>query len=106
MTGNASCVTVMKNWDCGELRCFPCILVFTSVKSASFHYGSMQANTSSPYYCIPTTFVTSAPLRYTLPRLIEPVALRFPELRFILAHLGHPYTPECMAVIRKQPHVY
>src|SRR5580658_3097993 len=53
-----------------------------------------------------TTFVASAPLRYTLPRLIEPVALRFPELRFILAHLGHPYTPECMAVVRKQPQVY
>ena len=38
-----------------------------------------------------TTFVAQAPLKFTLPRLIEPVALKHPGVKIILAHLGHPY---------------
>ncbi|MEX2579697.1 MAG: amidohydrolase family protein [Verrucomicrobiales bacterium] len=53
-----------------------------------------------------TTFVRQAPLKFTLPRLIEPVATRYPEIRFVLAHLGHPYEGECVATIRKHPNVY
>lgn len=53
-----------------------------------------------------TTFIAQAPLAYTLPRLIEPVALNFPRLRIILAHLGHPYEGECLVTIRKHEHVY
>lgn len=53
-----------------------------------------------------TTFVRQAPLECTLPRLIEPVATRYPEIRFVLAHLGHPYEGECVATIRKHPNVY
>jgi hypothetical protein len=53
-----------------------------------------------------TTFVSQAPLECTLPRHLDPVATRYPEVRMILAHLGHPYEGECVAVIRKNPHVY
>jgi predicted TIM-barrel fold metal-dependent hydrolase len=53
-----------------------------------------------------TTFIAQAPLRYTLPRLIEPVALAFPEVKIILAHLGHPYEGECIATIRKHENVF
>lgn len=53
-----------------------------------------------------TTFVKQAPLACTLPRLIEPVARRYPGIRFILAHLSHPYEGECVATIRKHPNVY
>jgi len=53
-----------------------------------------------------TTFISQAPLECTLPRLLDPVATRFPEVRMILAHLGHPYEGECVAVIRKHPNVY
>lgn len=53
-----------------------------------------------------TTFIAQAPLECTLPRHIDPVATRFPEVRFILAHLGHPYEGECVVTIRKHPHVY
>lgn len=53
-----------------------------------------------------TTFVGQAPLACTLPRLVDPVAIRHPELRLVLAHLGHPYEAETVAVIRKHPHVY
>ena len=53
-----------------------------------------------------TTFIAQAPLACTLPRLIEPVATRHPEVRIVLAHLGHPYEGECIAVIRKHENVY
>jgi predicted TIM-barrel fold metal-dependent hydrolase len=53
-----------------------------------------------------TTFVQQAPLECTLPRHLDPVAIRFPEVRIVMAHLGHPYEHECVAVIRKHPHVY
>jgi predicted TIM-barrel fold metal-dependent hydrolase len=53
-----------------------------------------------------TTFIAQAPLECTLPRHLDPVACRFPELKLVLAHLGHPYEGECIAVIRKHPHVY
>ncbi|MDE3258641.1 MAG: amidohydrolase family protein [Gemmatimonadota bacterium] len=52
-----------------------------------------------------TTFVAQAPLECTLPRHLDPVAIRFPDVKIILAHLGHPYEGECVAVIRKHPNV-
>lgn len=53
-----------------------------------------------------TTFISQAPLEYTLPRHLDAVATRFPQARIIMAHLGHPYEGECVAVIRKHPNVY
>ncbi len=53
-----------------------------------------------------TTFISRAPLDCTLPRHLDDVAIRYPELRLILAHLGHPYEGECVAVIRKHANVY
>ncbi len=53
-----------------------------------------------------TTFIAQAPIECTLPRHLDPVATRFPEVKIIMAHLGHPYEPECVAVIRKHPNVY
>ena len=53
-----------------------------------------------------TTVISQAPLACTLPRLLDPVAIRFPHVKIIMAHLSHPYEPECVAVIRKHPNVY
>lgn len=53
-----------------------------------------------------TTFIAQAPLDCTLPRYLDRVAARYPQQRMILAHLGHPYEGECVAVIRKHQHVY
>lgn len=53
-----------------------------------------------------TTFIAQAPLECTLPRHLDPVATRFPEVKIIMAHLSHPYENECVAVIRKHPNVY
>ncbi len=53
-----------------------------------------------------TTFVSQAPLECTLPRWIDNVAIRFPEVKLIMAHLAHPYEGECIVTFRKHPHVY
>ncbi len=53
-----------------------------------------------------TTFVAQAPLDCTLPRHLDSVATRFPQVRIIMAHLSHPYEGECVVVIRKHPNVY
>ncbi|MCA9116366.1 MAG: amidohydrolase [Planctomycetaceae bacterium] len=53
-----------------------------------------------------TTFVAQAPLECTLPRHLDTVACRFPEVKIIMAHLGHPYEGECVATARKHPNVY
>lgn len=53
-----------------------------------------------------TTFVAQAPLECTLPRHLDAVAIRFPDVKIIMAHLGHPYEGECVATFRKHPNVY
>jgi uncharacterized protein len=53
-----------------------------------------------------TTYNRNAPLEYSRPWLFDQVAMRYPGLRMVLAHVGHPFSEECLVVIRKHPHVY
>jgi predicted TIM-barrel fold metal-dependent hydrolase len=50
--------------------------------------------------------VREAPLRYAHPLLMDEIAIRFPELRVVMAHMGHPWWRETIVTIRKHPHVY
>jgi uncharacterized protein len=53
-----------------------------------------------------TTFVSQAPLDCTLPLHVDRVAIRFGDVKIIMAHLSHPYAGECVVVVRKHPNVY
>ena len=53
-----------------------------------------------------TTFVRDAPLIHARPMLLDEVATRFPDLRIVIAHLGHPWIEEAMATIRKHPNLF
>jgi predicted TIM-barrel fold metal-dependent hydrolase len=53
-----------------------------------------------------TTFNRDAPLEFGRPWLFDEVAIQYPELRIVLAHLGHPFYDECLAVVRKHPNMY
>jgi predicted TIM-barrel fold metal-dependent hydrolase len=53
-----------------------------------------------------TTFISQARLDFTLPRLLDVVAVRHPDVKIVLAHLGHPYEGECVATIRKHPNLF
>ena len=53
-----------------------------------------------------TTFARNAPVELGRPIHAEPVALRYPDLKMVLAHMGHPWHEEAIIVARKQPNVY
>ena len=53
-----------------------------------------------------TTFPRKAPLKYSFPILLEDVALQFPDLKMVIAHLGHPWIDDTLVLIRKQPNLY
>lgn len=47
-----------------------------------------------------------APLSYAHPLAMDQIAIRFPELRIVMAHMGHPWQVDTIAVIRKHPHIF
>jgi uncharacterized protein len=69
-------------------------------------YAYCQDNGFPILFHTGTTFNHKAPLGYSRPWLFDEVAIRYPELRMVLAHAGHPFSEECLVVIRKHPHVY
>ncbi len=52
------------------------------------------------------TFPRKAPLKFALPHQLEDIALRHPNLKIVVAHLGHPWEAETIVLIRKQPNVF
>ncbi|NKB68846.1 MAG: amidohydrolase family protein [Candidatus Latescibacteria bacterium] len=53
-----------------------------------------------------TSFVRPGPLKYANPIMLEDIAVACPDLRMIIAHMGHPWEDECVVLIRKHPHLY
>ncbi len=53
-----------------------------------------------------TTFPTQAKLQYANPLQLEDIAMEFPDLKMIVAHLGHPWEDDLIALIRKSPNMY
>jgi predicted TIM-barrel fold metal-dependent hydrolase len=53
-----------------------------------------------------TTFPSQAKLRWGNPLQLEDLALEFPDLRIIIAHLGHPWEEDTVALVRKAPNVW
>jgi uncharacterized protein len=51
-------------------------------------------------------FVTSGRLADANPLQLDDVALAFPELRLIIAHMGHPWVHETAVVMRRHANVY
>jgi uncharacterized protein len=53
-----------------------------------------------------TSPVRTAPLRFAHPILIDEIAIRYPSLKIIMAHMAHPWQPDTCVVIRKHPNVF
>ena len=53
-----------------------------------------------------TTFARSGSLLLARPILLDEIALRYPQLKIVIAHIGHPWFDEAIAVVRRHPHVY
>lgn len=53
-----------------------------------------------------TSPVQLAPLAEAYPLSVDQIAIAFPKLRIIMAHMGHPWMADTIVVIRKHPNVY
>ena len=53
-----------------------------------------------------TSPVRFADLDYAHPRHVDRIATAFPNLPIVMAHIGHPWQIDCIAVIRKHPNVW
>ena len=53
-----------------------------------------------------TSPMSDAPLTYAHPLTTDKVAMAFPELKIVLAHLAHPWQADCITVVRKHPNVW
>jgi len=47
-----------------------------------------------------------APLEYAHPRHFDRIAIAFPDLKMVLAHMAHPWQTTVIAVIRKHSNLY
>ena len=52
------------------------------------------------------TFARTAKIKYAHPLQIDEVAVDFPEVKFVICHLGNPWFRDCMEVVYKNRNVY
>ena len=69
-------------------------------------YGRAQALGLPITFHTGTSPVRFADLDYAHPRHFDRVAIAFPELKMVLAHMAHPWQETTIAVIRKHPNLY
>ena len=53
-----------------------------------------------------TSPVADAPLEYAHPLTTDRIAMAFPRLKIVVAHLGHPWQTDCLSIVRKHPNVW
>ena len=53
-----------------------------------------------------TTFTSGVPLEYAKPILMDEIACQYPDLKIILAHMGHPWEAEAIATIRRHKNLF
>jgi predicted TIM-barrel fold metal-dependent hydrolase len=69
-------------------------------------YAYLQRNNLPLTMHMGTTFGRNAPIDEGRPLNVDTVARRYPDLKMIMAHMGHPWYEECVVVARKNPNVY
>ncbi len=69
-------------------------------------YDYLQKNNLPLTMHMGTTFARNAPVELGRAIHVEPVALKYPDLTMVLAHMGHPWFDEAIVVARKQPNVW
>lgn len=53
-----------------------------------------------------TTFCSNVSLEVANPVLLQAIALEHPNLKMVIAHMGHPWIAETFVLIRKHPSLY
>ncbi len=53
-----------------------------------------------------TSPIQFAPLEGAYPLHVDKIAMAFPQLKIVMAHIGHPWQTDTIVVIRKHPNVF
>ncbi|MNH99658.1 Amidohydrolase [compost metagenome] len=53
-----------------------------------------------------TSFVPEGYLDASRPAALDPIARAFPNLKMVIAHMGHPWIDECISIVRKNTNMY
>jgi predicted TIM-barrel fold metal-dependent hydrolase len=69
-------------------------------------YERAQALKLPVLFHMGTSPVRFAPLEEAYPLHVDRIAIAFPDLKIIMAHIGHPWQTDTLVVIRKHPNVY
>lgn len=69
-------------------------------------YDYMESKGLPILWHMGTSFPSEGRIEFTKPILLDKVSRDFPDLKMIIAHLGHPWFGEAISVIRKRPNVY
>ncbi len=69
-------------------------------------YQYLQKNNIPLTMHMGTTYARNAPIDMGRSLHVEPIALKYPDLVMVLAHMGHPWYDDCIVVSRKQPNVF
>ena len=87
------CSPIYQNWNPQDPRHLP---LFQAAERLGIPVNIHQG----------TSFVRPGPLKYANPILLEDIAIACPDLRIVIAHMGHPWEDECVVLIRKHPNLY
>ena len=87
------CSPIYQNWDPQDPKHLP---LFKKAESLGIPVNIHQG----------TSFVRPGPLKYANPVQLEDIAIACPDLRIVIAHMGHPWETECVVLIRKHPNLY
>ena len=71
---------------------------------AIYHYAEQHG--LPILFHIGTSAVKSAPMVAAHPLIVDEIAMRYPKLRIIMAHMGHPWTVDTVVVVRKHANVF
>ncbi len=87
------CSPIYQNWDPQDPKHLP---LFKKAEQLAIPVNIHQG----------TSFVRPGPLKYANPIQLEDIAIACPDLRIVIAHMGHPWEDECVVLIRKHPNLY
>ena len=93
--------------DCRGIKLAPNYQNFDPISDEAFElFARLQTDGIPVIFHQGTSPMWDAPLTYTHPLTSDRVAMAFPKLKMVLAHLGHPWHADCAAVVRKHPNVW
>ena len=69
-------------------------------------YDYLVANNMPLTMHMGVTYTRTSNVDLGHPRHVEPLAHRYPDLKIVMAHMGHPWHNDCIVIIRKQPNVF